>query len=1112
MATSPMSEIIQHLRKTVLLPDGAGLSDGQLLSRFIEGRDEDAFAALVKRHGPMVWGVCRRLLDNHHDVEDAFQATFLVLVRKAVTILPREMVANWLYGVAYMTAQRSKVAVAKARRRERQFVEMPQPVADEPDLWDDLRPLLDLELSRLPDRYRVVILLCDLEGKSRKEVARQLGLPEGTVGSRLARARAMLAKRVARHGLAVSAGALAAVLSQNAASADVPISAVSSTLAAVTSLAMGPTTTATIWGTVAEMVNEVLKAMLLKKLRIAAMVLAFLAALAAVGAGGLLCSAENVREDSKIAHVADGADGLDEAKADLPLGAVVRLGTVRFRHPGMVSALALSKNGKVLATGGGDGTMVCLWDAETGKPLRRLHRPWSWTDLRPHEPFWTKSLAFSPDGRTVLASGPSGLLCLWSVDNGRPLRRLLGHRVMVRAAAFSPDGATIASASDDGAVYLWQAATGKQLRRCEGQRKHDVWSIAFAPDGKTLVTGGNCGELFLYDVATGRELRPCRGHRSVVTSVHFGKDGRSFVSGSHDGTIRLWETASGRELQRFRAGEVWAVALSSDSASVAALTREHFVHVWDLATAREMARFNVGWNVQGSLVFAPDGKSLIVSDGCSISRWDVATAKLLLLVQGHRAVLSSLSFAPDGKTLASGGWDGAVCLWDPATGAMIRRLAGHDDMLHAVSFSPSGRVLASVSAGGAILLWDPSTGRPLHRLRGYARSRLTLSFSHDGKTLASQGTEGLVHSWDVATGRDRGPWQGRQHFVIGVAFSPDGRLLASAGLVRRTDPKRSDDETITLWSVSSRREVRQLEGHSSLIGPVVFSPRGNVLASGAWDSTVRVWETATGGERCRFSVPVQQTPAIAFSPTGALLAIGCLDGTIRLRDLDTGEACGEVRGPQGGICALAFSPDCTRLASGGRDSAILLWDVARVCRVRPRPAVDLPKGEIEALWSDLTSPKAGSGYRALCRLAAARRQAVQLVQERVRPVAAPDQRRLAGWIRDLNDERFATREKASAELAALGEVAVPALKEALDRQPPAEAARSIRRLLEKQEQAILSPEELRLLRSVELLEMVGTAEARRVLSALAEGAVGSRLTREARAAVHRLARRPVSRQ
>src|SRR5262249_40853037 len=147
---------------------------------FLERRDEAALAALVKRHGPMVWGVCRRLL-SHHDAEDAFQATFLVLVRKAASVVPRRMVGNWLYGVAHHTALQARRTAARRKARERQVTEMPEPAVTDQDLWRDLRPLLDEALSRLPDKYRAVIVLCDLEGKTRRETAGQLGVPEGTV-------------------------------------------------------------------------------------------------------------------------------------------------------------------------------------------------------------------------------------------------------------------------------------------------------------------------------------------------------------------------------------------------------------------------------------------------------------------------------------------------------------------------------------------------------------------------------------------------------------------------------------------------------------------------------------------------------------------------------------------------------------------------------------------------------------------------------------------------------------------------------------------------------------------------------------------------------------------
>src|SRR5262245_1665161 len=186
-----MGNVIEHLRRAVRAGGEADLTDGQLLECFVSRRDQAALTALVRRHGPMVWGVCRRVLRNHHDAEDAFQATFLVLVRKAGSILPRQMVANWLYGVAHQTALNARATAARRRERERQVTEMPEPAVTEQDLWDDLRPLLDAELSRLPDKYRAVIILCDLEGKTRKEAALQIGVPAGTVAGRLARARAM---------------------------------------------------------------------------------------------------------------------------------------------------------------------------------------------------------------------------------------------------------------------------------------------------------------------------------------------------------------------------------------------------------------------------------------------------------------------------------------------------------------------------------------------------------------------------------------------------------------------------------------------------------------------------------------------------------------------------------------------------------------------------------------------------------------------------------------------------------------------------------------------------------------------------------------------------------
>jgi RNA polymerase sigma-70 factor (ECF subfamily) len=286
MAASILNPVLDELRRTVLLRDGAGLTDGQLLESFVSRGDEAAFEELVRRHGPMVLGVCRRVLRHHHDAEDAFQATFLVLARKAGSVRPREMVARWLYGVAYRTALKARGLIARRRVRERPVAEVPEPEAAEADAgWRDLRPLLDRELSRLPDKYRVPIVLCDLEGKAGKEAARQLGWPAGTVASRLSRGRVLLARRLTRHGLALSGGLLAATLSERAAPARVPAALVSTTVKAAGSMAAGQTAAAGLTSAhVAALTEGVLNAMFLTKLKTGvALVLAAAALTAGLG-------------------------------------------------------------------------------------------------------------------------------------------------------------------------------------------------------------------------------------------------------------------------------------------------------------------------------------------------------------------------------------------------------------------------------------------------------------------------------------------------------------------------------------------------------------------------------------------------------------------------------------------------------------------------------------------------------------------------------------------------------------------------------------------------------------------------------------------------------------
>jgi RNA polymerase sigma factor (sigma-70 family) len=285
MASSRLKRVIQTLRGAALPHDEAGLTDGQLLDNYVRSREEAAFAALVRRHGPMVWGVCRRILRTHQDAEDAFQATFLVLVRKAASVVPRDMVGNWLYGVAHQTARKARATTARRQAREKQVPAMPEPAGVQPEARDDLQGLLDQELSRLPDKYRAVIVLCDLEGKTRKEAAQHFHVPEGTVASRLATARRMLARRLTRPGLSVSGAALAAVLSAQGASASMPPAVASTTIRAAGLFAAGRTAVAGVLSAKSvALADRVLKTMLFGKLKLA---VALLVALAVLGVGAV---------------------------------------------------------------------------------------------------------------------------------------------------------------------------------------------------------------------------------------------------------------------------------------------------------------------------------------------------------------------------------------------------------------------------------------------------------------------------------------------------------------------------------------------------------------------------------------------------------------------------------------------------------------------------------------------------------------------------------------------------------------------------------------------------------------------------------------------------------
>jgi RNA polymerase sigma factor (sigma-70 family) len=430
VAVKPSHPLLQHLFRRVAPSAGGEETDGRLLQRFLAHRDEAAFAALVQRHGPMVLGVCRRVLDEASDVEDAFQATFLV--HKAGSVRRRESIGSFLYGVALRVARRARARAASRRAHERRAPIMPP--EDDPRaavIWRDLRPVLDEELGRLPEKYRAPLVLCYLEGKTHEEAARQLGWTNGTVCGRLARARDLLRARLVRRGLTLSAAALPAALAEGTLSAAVPASLAAATLrAALLYPAAG------VSAPVVALTKETVNAMFRTKIKVVSLALALvvLAGGAGVVAHEVLAGKPPPADDGRREGPAPAARA--ELPGDpLPPGAVARLGTARFRNGARVASVVFSPDGKTLAATGDDGA-VTLWEVPAGKLLRAFGQSTS-----PSAGICQKALAFSPGGILRTRHGPcqgggdlGGLPGPQPGGDGRHARRQRGKDAYVPGA------------------------------------------------------------------------------------------------------------------------------------------------------------------------------------------------------------------------------------------------------------------------------------------------------------------------------------------------------------------------------------------------------------------------------------------------------------------------------------------------------------------------------------------------------------------------------------------------------------------------------------------------------------------------------------------------------
>jgi RNA polymerase sigma factor (sigma-70 family) len=1178
MARQPYGIVQQQIERLLQRGSLAGLSEWQLLERYATERDELAFEALVARHGPMVLGVCRRVLHHAQAAEDAFQATFLVLMRKAPSLDRRKPLGNWLCTVAYRLALRIRANEARRLKREAHAARGRPATESRATTPSDQAVVLEEELQRLPERHRLPLVLCYLEGRTSEQAAEVLGCPRGSISARLAQARERLRAGLARRGHVVPAAGIASLLTSAGAEAGVPERLITDTVRTALWFSSEQAGVAGVVSTQAvALAKGTFRAMFVYKLKIAA---AVLVAVAMLGTGATML----LKAASQVSPPIQAVEREPEARPDhgavpgerLPSGVLARMGSTHLRHGDVVSFAAYMPDGQQLVTAGRDKT-VRLWDLATGKELRRF----DWGEAQPggepgliqdgtmqqfeHQAREDRAsnglAALSPDGRFVAASR-DGVVYWWETASGKRLHQLQTRQKGLLQLAFSADSGSLLTLGTRGeTIAIWDVATGKCVRRSEGK----AGGGPVANDQNALVSPlwkylaylalpvGDNRLIHIRDLATGKELaRIHAGLNGSTQTLCFSADDKTlFWDHNPARGIVASDAATGKELRRLGYhrqpdgdgpyDDALAIAASGDGKSVAVCRMSHTIELWDLPSGQCTYPFGQpteaqlelrctdasGAYVRPALAFSADGKTLICSLGGETARqFQVNTGREIAGTDnGHRWPVSTLALSDDGKSLYTYGHGDPVRVWDWATGKETGQRGAPDRATHAV-FSGEGGISFATD------------GEFIHRGAGGERRwkigapPVSLALSPDGSLVAMRfWPNPEVQVRDAATGQVRftlAQATDRMDFgaytlneVTGVVpahlvFSPDGRSLAGAGATRQ----------LCLWDATTGALLWQLPPQSgAAIERFAFSANSLCLATLNADYTVTLYESVSGAPRGRLGEadPKKRTVhvtssisdfmqmrrdipvCLAFSSDGRYLSTAKNTPEIHLWDVLAGRELGQLEGHEGGVVSLLFSPDGKRLFSGGSDTTALTWDLTRLTgarRASPDPAPKLQSKDLNALWTDLASKDASRAFDALRKLSTSSDQAITLIQEHVRPAAAPDSKRVAQLLADLDNGWVELRRQAETELEGLGDLAEPALCTALLGDLSLVLRQRVERLLDK----LVTPtaRQIRNLRAVELLELIGSSDARRVLLSLADGVPGTRLTRVARGAVQRL--------
>lgn len=1156
MATDNLGTAIGEVRTALLSEHEAGPGDAELLTRFLEHNDDAALAALVRRHSAMVWGVCRRTLPLIEDVEDAFQATFLVLVRRAGSVRPRSLLANWLYGVARQTALKARAMTARRHQREKQVTSMPEPAAREHDLRDDLLPLLDEELARLPAKYRAVVVLCDLEGAGRAVAARHLGVPEGTVASRLARARAMLAQRLARRGLRMGSAAVAAVLAQEAA-ARAPTAALASALRGASLLATGQAAALAVSGRVATLTEGVLKAMLLSRLEKMAALLLLLGVLTC---GALVMAHPAPAGTAKEPAPAAGKDAApvvaELPPGPLPAGALARFGSPKLQDFTIDRSATFSPDGKLLATSGSNSP-ICVWDLATGAKTRTYPNRGSVFDLRWRADGNLAALTFfghdvflmqAFDATADLTPEQEKQLQNAAMRRERGGEDRKGKPRRLNSCFLSADGQWVVAnwlcgPSNECQAQVYPFASGQTPDTARAIHTIDLpagYGAWISDDSKVLLaheTGaaGAPNKLHGFDLAAGKakpswSLSFPGPEADRRPDVCLSDDGKRVVVLFWDGAVELWDGPSGKRVRELgklpwyyhhNNGERRGIDLSPDGKHLALIERHTSGQVGgriaEVDTGKETCRLSARALPRsgGCARFSADGQRVVRVGFGVVAVWDARTGADLCPLAGHRGSPRSLASLDGGKTVVTAGDDLTVRAWSPANGKQVWQAAFPQEIT--VKFAtPDGAVLVQETGfgqGGPASCLDGATGkaRALPGALARADKEPFLACSPDGKIVVTlDPKKPALRTWSWPAGELQKtlpmapPGKLQLARCAAAQFTPDGKQFVA--IMNYSDPTQMwewrqvpDRSFIERWDLASGTLVERTQGAGEQAPLLLPHPRGLYL----WGKDNTVCDAVSGKAIVKVQVPdgrgisLHSVSALALSPDGNVLAInlGTPEPQVHLFEMRTGRLRGALPTDSRYLPGLAFLPD-GRLVSLGMTATV--WSVGLQPTSPPR------EGELAALWERLGDPSPETAWPLMGQLAAVPTEAVALVRKYVHAVPRLSPEALRRALNNLDAEDFKEREAASRELDRLGALAVPAAKERLIEEKSAEAKRRLEAFLARHDRPDLPPDELRSLRAVEVLEAISTPAARGALEELATGEPTARLTRDASAALRRL--------